>query len=157
MFPYYFSKLHTYDWLSDFSKAELRFPILFEVPPEFKSDAASCKISRISKCFQRSKQELKKYFFLAIKMQKKFSWHWPFKNILIRVRPFNTDPSQQTPTQSSKPVQNTFSSKYSHKDLTNLLRTWLLRIKFRSFCHPRIFFFNFTTSIPANRQSINQT
>jgi hypothetical protein len=48
------------DWLSAFSKAELRFPIFFEVPPGVgNSDATSCKISRISKCFHRSKQELK--------------------------------------------------------------------------------------------------
>ncbi len=35
------------DWLSAFSKAELRFPILFEVLPELEI-AASCKIYRIS-------------------------------------------------------------------------------------------------------------
>ncbi len=32
-YPYYFSKSQADDCLSAFSKAELRFPILFEVPP----------------------------------------------------------------------------------------------------------------------------
>jgi hypothetical protein len=29
-------KSQAYDWLSAFSKAELRFPILFDVPPELE-------------------------------------------------------------------------------------------------------------------------
>ncbi len=31
-----FQKSQADDWLSAFSKVELRFPILFEVPPEFE-------------------------------------------------------------------------------------------------------------------------
>ncbi len=52
--------------LSAFSKAELRVTNPFELPPVrgggggVNYDAASGKISIISKCFQRSKQELKK-------------------------------------------------------------------------------------------------
>jgi hypothetical protein len=52
--------------LSAISKAELRLPIPFELPPVSfgaggggkNSDAASGKISRISKNSRRSKQEL---------------------------------------------------------------------------------------------------
>ncbi len=33
---YHFSKLQADDWLSVFSKAELRFPIIFEVQPELE-------------------------------------------------------------------------------------------------------------------------
>ncbi len=62
-FRYYFSKSQADDRLSAFSKAELRFLSLFDVPARVgNSDAVSYKISRISKCFHRSKQELKKYF-----------------------------------------------------------------------------------------------
>ncbi len=57
-----------------------------------ESDAASCKISWISMCFHRSKQELKKYFSSQLRCKENSSWHCPFKNILIRVRLFNTDP-----------------------------------------------------------------
>jgi hypothetical protein len=38
----------------------------------FHSDAASGKISRISKCFQRSNQDLKKYFSKQYRCNKNF-------------------------------------------------------------------------------------
>jgi hypothetical protein len=65
---YYFSKYQADNKLSAFPKDELRLTILFELPPVLfgagggDSDAASGKISRIIKCFHRSKQDLKKYF-----------------------------------------------------------------------------------------------
>jgi hypothetical protein len=68
-FRYYFSKSQADYWLSAFSKAKLRLAILFEVPLELEIFML-LPVKSPNKSFYISKQELKKYFFLTLKMQK---------------------------------------------------------------------------------------
>jgi hypothetical protein len=61
--------------LSAFSKDELSFTTLFELPPVLLgkiSDAASGKISRIRKCFQA---ETLRVLFYPVQMRKKIKNH----------------------------------------------------------------------------------
>jgi hypothetical protein len=76
------------DWLSAFSKAELRLTIPLSCTSLVgggggDSDAASGKISIISKCFHRSKQELKKYFSRLWKWKKIYKTSAPIQKVLI--------------------------------------------------------------------------